>query len=171
MFSNTDAIGRRMQKVPRGAVLAPSGARPHLILLLSPQSAAATPEHRLQIPRSLTSSPLPAEARADRDASDVSTYPGVVIECRTLGVLRLEQNGKLKKRERNDRLIVVPIKLPRFDSFKTPDDLPERWRSELEEFFVNVIPFENKAPKLLGWAGPEEGDRMVRDCVKGSKAC
>ncbi|HEX7860000.1 MAG TPA: inorganic diphosphatase [Verrucomicrobiae bacterium] len=120
---------------------------------------------------------IPSTTAADGDPldamvfSDVSTYPGVVIECRTLGVLRLEQNGKQKKRERNDRLIVVPIKLPRFNSFKTPEDLPERWRSELEEFFVNVTRFENKDPKLLGWAGPEEGDRMVRDCVRGAKNC
>jgi inorganic pyrophosphatase len=118
---------------------------------------------------------IPSTMAADGDPldamvfSDVSTFPGVVIECRTLGVLRLEQNGKEKTRERNDRLIVVPIKLPRFDSFETPEDLPERWRSELEEFFVNVIRFENKEPKLLGWAGPEEGDRMVRDCAKGAK--
>jgi len=118
---------------------------------------------------------IPSTKAADGDPldamvfSDVSTFPGVVIECRTLGVLRLEQNGKIEKRERNDRLIVIPTKLPRFDSFKTPEDLPERWRSELEEFFVSVIRFENKEPKLLGWAGPEEGERMVRDCMKGSK--
>ena len=122
---------------------------------------------------------IPSTKAADGDPldamvfGDVSTYPGVVVECRPLGVIRLEQNSKEAegKRERNDRLIVVPIKLPRFDSFKAPEDLPERWRSELEEFFLNVIRFENKEPKLLGWAGPDEGERMVRDCVKGSNAC
>jgi len=103
--------------------------------------------------------------------SDVSTFPGVVIECRTLGVLRLEQAGKGKKRERNDRLIVIPLKLARFDSFKKPGDLPERWRSELEEFFLSVIRFEKKEPKLLGWAGPSEGERMVNECIKGKKSC
>src|SRR5690349_17889552 len=36
--------------------------------------------------------------------SDVSTFPGVVIECRALAVIRLRQNRKTASgRERNDR--------------------------------------------------------------------
>ena len=101
--------------------------------------------------------------------SDVATFPGVVIECRPLGVLRLEQNRKRAKgRERNDRLIVIPTKMPRFDSFKSPKDLPVRWRQELEDFFLATTRFEKKDPKFLGWAGPREGERMVESCVKGS---
>jgi inorganic pyrophosphatase len=100
---------------------------------------------------------------------DFSLFPGVVIECRTLGVLRLEQNKKAsKKRVRNDRLIVVPVKMPRFESFKTPKDLPLRWRQELEEFFIAATRFEGKDPKLLGWAGPKEGDQMVKAHVKNA---
>src|SRR5947199_8980706 len=49
---------------------------------------------------------------------DLPTFPGVVIECRALGVIRLKQNRKRTAgRERNDRLIAVPIKMQRFDSF------------------------------------------------------
>lgn len=119
---------------------------------------------------------IPSTAAADGDPldamvfSDVPTYPGVVIECRALGVLRLEQNAKGKKqRQRNDRLIVVPVKLPRFDSFKKPGDLPARWRRELEEFFISATRFENKDPRLLGWAGPQEGERMIRKFIKGGE--
>jgi inorganic pyrophosphatase len=103
--------------------------------------------------------------------SDVVTFPGIVIECRPLGVLRLEQNQKgSKRRQRNDRLIVIPVKMPRFDSFKTPKDLPQRWRQELEEFFMATTRFENKDPKFLGWAGPQEGERMVKKCAKGKES-
>jgi inorganic pyrophosphatase len=99
--------------------------------------------------------------------SDFATYPGVVIECRPLGVVRLEQNQKgSRKRQRNDRLIVIPVKMPRFESFRAPQDLPLRWRQELEEFFVAATRFENKDPKLLGWAGPLEGERMVKKSIK-----
>jgi inorganic pyrophosphatase len=104
--------------------------------------------------------------------SDLGTYPGVVIECRILGVLKLEQNKQNpKRRVRNDRLLVVPTKMPRFDSFKTTQDLPERWRQELEDFFVATTHFENKEPKFMGWAGPEVGERMLKQCVKGSQDC
>ncbi len=102
--------------------------------------------------------------------SDLSTFPGVVIECRPLGVLRLEQNHKgSSRRERNDRLIFIPVKMPRFASFKTPKDLPVRWRQEMENFFVATTRFENKNVKFLGWAGPREGERMVRNCMNKSQ--
>jgi inorganic pyrophosphatase len=99
--------------------------------------------------------------------SDVATFPGVVIECRPLGLLRWEQNKKQpKRRVRNDRLIMIPTKMPRFDAFKTPKDLPLRWRQELEDFFLATTRFEKKDPKFLGWAGPKEGERMVNRYLK-----
>src|ERR1043165_8002322 len=81
---------------------------------------------------------IPSTAGPDGDPldamvfSDLATFPGVVIECRALGVIRLEQNRKNSKgRERNDRLIAIPIKLPRWASFHNPSDLPLRWRQEI----------------------------------------
>jgi inorganic pyrophosphatase len=104
--------------------------------------------------------------------SDLPTYPGVVIECRALGVIRLKQNRKPPPgRERNDRLIAVPLKMARFASFKKPDDLPLRWRQELEEFFLAATRFEHKAARILGWASAAEGERMVDRCVQGSRRC
>ena len=95
--------------------------------------------------------------------SDAATFPGVVIECRALGVIRLEQNRKKSSgRERNDRLIVIPTKLPRFESFRKPADLPTRWRQELEEFFLAATRFEQKEAKILGWSGPSAGEKMIK---------
>jgi len=85
-----------------------------------------------------------------------------VIECRALGVIRLKQNRRAATgRERNDRLIAVPVKMPRFACFHNPSDLPLRWRQELEEFFLSVTRFEGKDAKILGWASAAEGERMV----------
>ena len=104
--------------------------------------------------------------------SDLATFPGVVIECRPLGVIRLEQNRKKSTgRERNDRLIAIPAKLPRYDSFRKATDLPLRWRQELEEFFLAATRFEGKDAKILGWAGPAEGERLIKHCVPGSSKC
>jgi len=99
--------------------------------------------------------------------SDLPTFPGVVIQCRALGVVRLKQNRKAASgRERNDRLIAVPVKMPRFDSFRNPGDLPKRWRQELEEFFLAATRFEGKDARILGWARAAEGERLVDRFLK-----
>jgi inorganic pyrophosphatase len=104
--------------------------------------------------------------------SDLPTFPGVVIECRALGVIRLRQNrSEGSGRVRNDRLIAVPIKMPRFASFHNPKDLPLRWRQELEEFFLAATRFEDKDAEILGWASAAEGERMVDRCVAGASHC
>src|SRR3954470_5664138 len=73
--------------------------------------------------------------------TEAPTYPGVVIECRLVGLLRLKENGK-KRRERNDRLIAVPVADPKVaDGCKDVDDLPGRMREELERFFLSTTFF------------------------------
>ena len=97
---------------------------------------------------------------------DASTYPGVIIECRALGVIRLTQNRKSGTgRERNDRLLAVPLKAPRFSAFRGPADLPARWREEIEQFFVASTKFENKDAKVLGWGSARLGEKMVDEAV------
>lgn len=119
---------------------------------------------------------IPGTAAPDGDPldamvfCDLPTFPGVVIECRALGVIRLKQNRKeAAGRERNDRLIAVPIKMPRFTTFRQPSDLPLRWRKELEEFFLAATRFERKDAELLGWAGAAEAEHMVNRHILGSK--
>jgi len=103
---------------------------------------------------------------------DLPTFPGVIIECRALGVIRFKQNRKGKAgRERNDRLIAVPRKMPRFDLFHKPTDLPLRWRKELEEFFLAAVRFEHKDAEILGWGSAAEGERMIDRCIPGSRPC
>ena len=100
--------------------------------------------------------------------SDFATYPGVVIECRPLGVIHLEQKRKRAAgRERNDRIIVIPVKMARFESFRKPSDLPVRWRQELEEFFLAATRFEKKEAEILGWSGPAEAKRLIKRSVVG----
>jgi inorganic pyrophosphatase len=102
--------------------------------------------------------------------SDLSTFPSVVIECRALGVVRLKQNRKTAAgRERNDRLIAVPVKMPRFDCFQNPTDLPRRWRQELEEFFVAATCFEGKDAKILGWSSASQGEKLVDRSISPKK--
>ena len=57
---------------------------------------------------------VPSTQASDGDPLDIlilheaSTYPGVVLPCRPLGVVEMDQEEKDGKRERNDRVIVMP---------------------------------------------------------------
>ncbi|MGC4000156.1 MAG: inorganic diphosphatase [Anaeromyxobacter sp.] len=92
---------------------------------------------------------------------DVPSYPGVVVPCRAIGVVRLEQDSKTNGRVRNDRILAVPVKHPRGDGLESPDDLPARVRDEIAQFFLSAIFFVPKNPALLGWGGPEEAALLV----------
>ncbi len=91
---------------------------------------------------------------------DARTWPGVVIPCRPVGVVRLTQTGDGKRRERNDRIIAVPVDEPRLDDAR---DLPERVREELEQFFLSAVFFQEKGAKVEGWQGPSSAEKLVRE--------
>ncbi len=112
---------------------------------------------------------VPSTRAADGDPLDVivmwdsASYPGIVIVCRPIGVLRVEQtNPTSRERERNDRIAALPGKALRWDSVRSVLDLSERVRSELEQFFLAAVAFEGKELKLLGWGGPDEAVSLVR---------
>src|SRR5215475_74596 len=80
---------------------------------------------------------VPSTRNADGDPVDafvvwdISSFPGVVLTCRALGVLRIEQNAvnfDASHRIRNDRVIALPIETRREGDWQTLDDIPERVR-------------------------------------------
>jgi len=112
---------------------------------------------------------VPSTRAADGDPLDamvlwdVASFPGIVVPSRIIGLLRVEQrNLRSGNRERNDRLFVLPMKAARVDQVQSIFDFPQRVRDELERFFENVVAFEGKEVRLLGFDGPAEGDRLVR---------
>jgi inorganic pyrophosphatase len=98
---------------------------------------------------------------------DVASYPGVVVPCRAVAVVRLEQDSRSNGRVRNDRILAVPVKHSRGAAIGSPDDLPARVKDEIAQFFVSTIFFEPKNPALLGWGGPEEAERLVDQSTSG----
>jgi len=100
-------------------------------------------------------------------AWEATTYPGVIVPSRAIGVLQVEQtNLSSRRRERNDRLIVLPLKAPRQQDVETVFQLPDRWRAEIERFFAAAVAFEGKELTILGWGGPVEADALVSTCVR-----
>ena len=117
---------------------------------------------------------VPSTRAPDGDALDAmvvwdgASYPGVIITARCIGVLRVEQkNLKTSIRERNDRLLTVPVKARRHPA---GDELGEQLRAELEQFFTAAVAFEGKDVRLLGWGGPDEADSIIRAAELSSLA-
>ena len=92
---------------------------------------------------------------------DARTYPGVVLKCRPVGVLEVEQTSG-SKRERNDRIFAVPDRSPLETDLKDIRNLPSRARKELEEFFRATNALENKDLKFLGWRGPKHAAKTIK---------
>jgi inorganic pyrophosphatase len=93
-----------------------------------------------------------------------TSFPGLVLACRPIAVLRVEQNSrKPGTRERNDRLLVVPAHAPRDQPLRDVSDVSARLRQELEAFFVASTTFENKDLKILEWANADAAIALVKD--------
>jgi inorganic pyrophosphatase len=151
------------------------------VIVESPRGAMLKFKYDLALDRIVLSRPLPSglvyphdwgfvpETRAsDGDPVDAMivwdgiSYPGVLVPCRPIGILNVEQtNLKSGARERNDRLAVLPVTAPRFDAIKTVFDLPPRTREELERFFLAATFFEKKDVRMLGWEGLDKARAFV----------
>jgi inorganic pyrophosphatase len=112
---------------------------------------------------------IPSTHAADGDPLDAIimwdgvSYPGVLVPCRPIGVLRVEQtNVTSRARERNDRVVALPIKAARWESVKSVFDIADRVRLELQQFFLASVAFEGKHLEILGWAGPDDAMALVR---------
>ena len=88
-----------------------------------------------------------------------ATYPGVVVGCRLIGVVRLTEKKAQKPRIRNDRVICVPDAAANYSDAR---DVPRALQKELERFFQATAELSKKTVRIEGWAGPKEALRMLR---------
>ena len=114
---------------------------------------------------------IPSTKAPDGDPLDVliihdaATYPGLVLSCKPIGILEVEQIKKGKK-ERNDRLFAVPDRSPFEGDLKDVRRLPRRATEELEKFFQATDALDPKALKFLGWRGPSRALETIREFSK-----
>jgi len=88
---------------------------------------------------------------------DAALYPGVVVSCRALAVLQIEQNVKNGPgRQRNDRIIAEPV-----ESRRPAPALSSRVRDELVAFFMSATLFEKKDVRVLGWGDAAAADALI----------
>jgi inorganic pyrophosphatase len=113
---------------------------------------------------------VPQTIGDDDDPVDVLVHtpfpllPGVVVRCRPLGVLRMddESGGDAK-------LLAVPTDdiCPLFVHWKSIDDVPEIRLRQIQHFFEHYKDLEaGKWVKVIGWAGLDLAHAELLDGMK-----
>ena len=97
---------------------------------------------------------------------DISSYPGVVLPCRAVGLLKVEQRAKGGGRERNDRLLCVPVAAPRDEQILRLQDVSRRELDEIAHFFLAVVALANKDAQVLGWEGSKAAGALVAESLR-----
>jgi len=111
---------------------------------------------------------IPGTVAEDGDPVDAlvlhatSTYPGVVLPCRVLGMVEVREDSKEGKRQSNNRVIALPTWNDRLGDLEKAADLPTRIRDELEGFFLDTTFFTAKNAKIQGWASKAKTEKFIR---------
>ncbi len=90
-----------------------------------------------------------------------ATFPGLVLTCRVIGVLEVEQSTK-KGKERNDRVFLVPAQSDFEAEIEDVRNLSKRTVGELEKFFEATDALDDKRLKFLGWRGPKAALNLIK---------
>jgi inorganic pyrophosphatase len=111
---------------------------------------------------------VPSTRAPDGDPLDVlilhdeKTWPGVLLACQPLGVVEMDQDDQDGKRQKNDRIIVMPLWHDRLEEFERASELPKRLREEIEQFFLSTTFFTAKNPKVIAWKGRKRASEIIR---------
>ena len=100
---------------------------------------------------------------------DAPSSPGVVVECRAIGVLQVEQNRVKDQpgaRIRNDRVLCIPVEARREHGMTSFDELSVRVRQELETFTIAATALEGKDVRVVGWGDAAAALQLVRDSAE-----
>ncbi len=117
---------------------------------------------------------IPRTLGDDGDPIDVlviTPFPlqqGVVVRCRALGVLEMEDEGG-----GDAKVLAVPIDkvLPWYKHWRSPADIAPERLAQLQHFFEHYKDLEpGKWVKVVGWTGAEEARAAIIEAVQRYEA-
>jgi len=93
--------------------------------------------------------------------STFPTFPGCLVSCRPIGVLRITDSG-----ETDDKIIAVLADDPRFEEINDLADLSVHNKKELKNFWENYAELQpNKKIKIEGWSGKEKAHELIKKAM------
>jgi len=105
---------------------------------------------------------IPQTLGEDRDPLDAlvlvthPTYPGILIESRPIGVLRMQDDG-----ENDEKILCVPSQDIRLTSLNDITNVHEAVRQEIAHFFQVYKQLEDKTVKVGGWDDAEAAYEVI----------
>lgn len=106
---------------------------------------------------------IPGTLAEDGDPMDVlalvqaPSFTGCLFEVRPVGILYM-----VDQQEKDQKIIAVPRRDPRYDQIYTMDQIFPHVRREIEHFFTIYKELEGRATRMEGWGGPEEARRAIQ---------
>lgn len=91
---------------------------------------------------------------------DQPTFPGCVIPARPIGMLIMIDGG-----DRDEKLLCVPVKDPRYSHVKSLDDIAPHRLEEIAEFFRSYKNLEKKVTEIQGWQNVDAVENFVNKCI------
>jgi len=91
---------------------------------------------------------------------DQPTFPGCVIAARPIGMLIMIDGG-----DRDEKLLCVPVKDPRYAHVKSLDDIAPHRLEEIAEFFRTYKNLEKKVTEIQGWQNADAVEVFVNKCI------
>ncbi len=116
---------------------------------------------------------VPHTLSADGDPIDVlvantrAIVPGAVINCRPVGVLKMEDEAG-----GDEKIIAVPSTrlTRRYEKVRSVHDLPEITLHQISHFFQHYKDLETeKWVKVLGFEGPDVAEAMIVEAISRAK--
>jgi inorganic pyrophosphatase len=96
---------------------------------------------------------------------DEPAFAGCLLAVRLVGVLEAKQTED-GRTFRNDRLLGVAACSRDHAGLKSPDDLEDNLRKEIQQFFVDYNEQRGKKFRPLGWFGSKRALKLVKNARK-----
>ncbi len=110
------------------------------------------------IPGTLGEDGDPLDAMALHNAA---SFPGVLLPCRILGMVEVEQREGRGRPQVNNRIIATPHWHRPLARLTEARDLPAPARRDIEQFFVATAAMTGKRLTLKGWASRRATERFI----------
>ena len=96
-------------------------------------------------------------------ASTRAIIPGAVMNCRPIGVLKMEDESG-----GDEKVLAVPSDrlTLRYEKIKSYSDMPRITLEQIQHFFEHYKDLEPaKWVKIVGWGDADEAHRMIREAI------